>query len=284
LTTTLPEAPAAAPDMVPLPYRVIDRTAECRDTVTFTLEPAAEAVAAPLPGQFLMLWAPGLGEVPISIAGLPGADRVMHTVRAVGAATTALCEAEVGAVLGVRGPFGTTWPMARATGRDVVIVAGGIGLAPVRPVVRAILADRAAYGRVSLIVGARTAHDLLYRQALDAWWREETIDVRTTVDTPCSHWTTGSVGVVTSELRRVPIDGPSTVAMVCGPEVMMRIVGSALVDRGVPADRIAVSMERNMQCGVGRCGHCQLGPLLICRDGPVLPWSQVADLMGVPEL
>jgi anaerobic sulfite reductase subunit B len=284
LTTTLPEAPAAAPDMVPLPYRVIDRTAECRDTVTFTLEPAAEAVAAPLPGQFLMLWAPGLGEVPISIAGLPGADRVMHTVRAVGAATTALCQAEVGAVLGVRGPFGTTWPMARATGRDVVIVAGGIGLAPVRPVVRAILADRAAYGRVSLIVGARTAHDLLYRQALDAWWREETIDVRTTVDTPCSHWTTGSVGVVTSELRRVPIDGPSTVAMVCGPEVMMRIVGSALVDRGVPADRIAVSMERNMQCGVGRCGHCQLGPLLICRDGPVLPWSQVADLMGVPEL
>ena len=284
MTTTLREAPAAAPDMVPLPYRVIDRTAECRDTVTFTLEPAAGAVAAPVPGQFLMLWAPGLGEVPISIAGLPGADRVVHTVRAVGATTTALCAAEVGTVLGVRGPFGTSWPMAQAAGQDVVIVAGGIGLAPVRPVVHAILADRSAYGRVSLIVGARTAHDLLYRQALDSWWREEIIDVRTTVDTPCSHWTTGSVGVVTTELRRVPIDGPATVAIVCGPEVMMRIVGSALVDRGVPADRIAVSMERNMQCGLGRCGHCQLGPLLICRDGPVLPWSSVEELMGVPEL
>lgn len=284
MTTVLPDAPLAATDMVPLPYRVAEAHPECRDTVTVTLEPVAEAVTQPSPGRFLMLWAPGVGEVPISIAGLPGDDRLVHSVRAVGAATTALCAAEPGTVIGVRGPFGTAWPMAQAVGGDVVIVAGGIGLAPVRPVVQAILADRAAYRRVSLIVGARTAHDLLYRPALDAWWREEIIDVRTTVDTPCSHWTTGSVGVVTSELRRVPIDGPATVAMVCGPEVMMRIVGAALVDRGVPADRIAVSAERNMQCGVGRCGHCQLGPLFICRDGPVLPWASVADALGVAEL
>jgi anaerobic sulfite reductase subunit B len=284
LTTALPDATATAPDMLPLPYRVVDRSVECRDTVTFTLAPVAEAVPYPLPGQFLMLWAAGLGEVPISIAGLPGGGRVEHTVRAVGATTSALCAAGPGAVVGVRGPFGTAWPMAAARSRDVVIVAGGIGLAPVRPVVRSILADRAAFGRVSLIVGARTPHDLLYRDALDAWWRDEVIDVRTTVDTPCSHWTTGSVGVVTTELRRVAINGPSTVAMVCGPEVMMRFVAAALVDRGVPADRIAVSMERNMQCGIGRCGHCQLGPLLLCRDGPVLPWASVRPLLGVAEL
>jgi NAD(P)H-flavin reductase len=270
--------------MVPLPYRVVDRIAECRDTVTFTLEPVADAVPNPEPGQFLMLWAAGLGEVPISIAGLPGDDRVRHTVRAVGATTSGLCAVEPGSVIGVRGPYGTAWPIAAARGGDVVIVAGGIGLAPVRPVVEAILAHRAAYGRVSLIVGARTAHDLLYREALDTWWREEIIDVRTTVDTPCSHWTTGSVGVVTTELRPVAIDGPATTAMVCGPEVMMRIVGAALVDRGVPADRVAASLERNMQCGIGRCGHCQLGPLFICRDGPVLPWSSVHELLGVPEL
>lgn len=284
MTTALTHPSTAARDMVPLPYRVIGRTAECRDTVTFTLEPVAEAVASPEPGQFLMLWAAGLGEVPISVAGLPGHGRVTHTVRAVGATTSALCAAEPRAVIGVRGPFGTAWPMATARGRDLVIVAGGIGFAPVRPVIEAILADRAAYGRVSLIVGARTAHDLLYREALDTWWREEIIDVRTTVDTPCSHWTTGSVGVVTTELRRVPIDGAATIAMVCGPEVMMRIVGAALVDRGVPADQVAVSMERNMQCGIGRCGHCQLGALFICRDGPVLPWSSVHDLLGAPEL
>lgn len=284
MTTALHDAPLAAPDMVPLAYRVAERHSECRDTVTVTLEPVADAVTQPSPGQFLMLWAPGVGEVPISIAGLPGDDRLVHSVRAVGATTTALCAAEPGTVIGVRGPFGTAWPMDQAVGGDVVIVAGGIGLAPVRPAVQAILADRAAYGRVSLIVGARTPHDLLYRSALDAWWRKEIIDVRTTVDTPCSHWTTGSVGVVTSELRRVPIDGPATVAMVCGPEVMMRIVGAALVDRGVPADRIAVSAERNMQCGVGRCGHCQLGPLFICRDGPVLPLASVAAALGVAEL
>ena len=284
MTTALHDAPAAAPDMVPLPYRVVDRTAECRGTVTFTLQPEGRAVRSPEPGQFLMLWAAGLGEVPISIAGLPGDDGVRHTVRAVGSATSALCAAEPGAVIGVRGPFGTAWPMADARGRDVVIVVGGIGFAPVRPVVEAILADRATYGRVSLIVGARSAHDLPYRDALDTWWREEVIDVRTTVDTPCSHWTTGSVGVVTTELRRVAIDGAATMAMVCGPEVMMRIVAAVLVDRGVPPDRVAVSMERNMQCGIGRCGHCQLGPLFICRDGPVLPWSSVEHLLGVPEL
>ena len=284
MTTLLHDAPDAARDMVPRPYRIAERWDECRDAVTFALEPVADAVPQPLPGQFLMLWAPGLGEVPISVAGLPDGDRVVHTIRAVGATTTALCRAELGAHIGVRGPFGTPWPMAAARGRDVVIVAGGIGLAPVRPVVHAILAERASFGRVALIVGARTAHDLLYREELDTWWREEIIDVRTTVDTPCSHWTTGSVGVVTTELRRVAIEGPATIAMVCGPEVMMRFVGAALTDRGVAAERLAVSMERNMQCGIGRCGHCQLGPRFICRDGPVLPWASVEGLLGVAEL
>ncbi len=284
MTAALPDAPLAADPMLPNQYRVVDSAAETRDAVTFTLEPVHSILPQPLPGQFMMLWAPGVGEVPISVAGLPGRDRLVHTVRAVGATTTALCRLQPGSIVGVRGPFGTAWPMAAARSGDVVIVAGGIGLAPVRPVVQAILAERTAYRRVALIVGARTVHDLLYRDALDTWWREEIIDVHTTVDSPCSHWTTGSVGVVTAELRRVPIDGPSTLAMVCGPEVMLRFVGAALVDRGVPADRIAVSLERNMQCGIGRCGHCQLGPAFLCRDGPVLPWTSVGELLEVNEL
>jgi len=270
--------------MLPVPYRLLDRMPETRDTVTLTLEPVDEALPPPQPGQFAMLWAYGVGEVPISVAGLPGARRVEHTVRDVGRVTAALCRYTPGDIIGVRGPFGHPWPLESARGHDVVIVAGGIGLAPVRPVVQAILAERAAYGEVSLIVGARTAHDLLYREALDAWWREEVIDVRTTVDTPCSHWHTGSVGVVTQELHRVPITGAATVALVCGPEVMMRVVGATLVDRGVPAEQIAVSLERNMECGIGQCGHCQLGATLICRDGPVLPWASVHDLLGVSEL
>ncbi len=270
--------------MLPTLYRTVERRPECRDTVTLTLEPMQDAVTQPQPGQFAMLWARGVGEVPISFAGLPADGRLVHTVRSVGPVTGALCRCEPGDIVGVRGPFGAHWPMAAARGRDIIIVAGGIGLAPVRPVVDSILADRAAYGRVSVIVGARTAHDLLYRAALDAWWRDEIIDVRTTVDTPCSHWRMGSVGVVTGELRRVPVDGSATVAMVCGPEVMMRIVAAALTDRGVPRDRIWMSMERNMQCAIGHCGHCQLGARFVCLDGPVTTWESAQPLLEVAEL
>lgn len=273
----------AADPMLPTMYRIAQRTRESRHTVTVMLAPTGPPIPTPRPGQFAMLWAWGVGEVPISLAGLPGDDTLLHTLRDVGPVTAALCRYDTGDLVGVRGPLGTPWPLDAARGGDVVIVAGGIGLAPVRPVVLSILADRAAYGRVSLIVGARTVHDLLYRGELDRWWREGDIDVRTTVDTPCSHWR-GSVGVVTQELRRVPIDAPRTVAMICGPEVMMRLVGAALMDLGVPGRQVHLSLERNMQCGIGQCGHCQLAGRFVCIDGPVCTWAEVQGLLRVAEL
>lgn len=264
--------------LLPYAYRVVSRRPETADTVTLELSPVGEAIRSALPGQFCMLWAPGVGEVPISFAELPGP---VHTVRAVGPVTEALARCQPGDLIGVRGPFGTGWPQDRE--RDLVLVAGGIGLAPLRPVVLDALARRADYGRVALVVGARSSHDLVFRSELDGWWREGVIEVRTTVDAPCSHWPTGAVGVVTRELQRVRIDPDRTTALLCGPEVMMRIVAADLRDRGMAPQNIHASLERNMQCGIGRCGHCQLGALMICRDGPVFSWDRVEAVLGVAQ-
>jgi NAD(P)H-flavin reductase len=164
-----------------------------------------------------------------------------------------------------------------------VIVAGGIGLAPLRPVVHAVLADREAFGRVSLVVGSRTEQELLFRAELDGWWHGRAIDVRTIVDRSSPGWS-GSVGVVTGELVGLAVDPLRTRAMVCGPEVMMRVVAQHLTDRDVPAAAIEVSVERNMQCAVKTCGHCQIGPFFACTDGPVLTWDVVESLLTVREL
>jgi NAD(P)H-flavin reductase len=269
--------------MTPVPYRVAGRIAETTDTVTLSLAPIGDAVI-PRPGQFVMLYAPGVGEVPISTSGVPGDDGVLtHTIRGVGAVSRALAGLEVGNVVGVRGPFGTTWPVDSARSGDLVVVAGGIGLAPLRPAIREVLADRDAFGRVSVLVGARTPADLLYGEELAAWRARLDVDVLVTVDAATPAWH-GRVGLVTALIPAADLDGKSAVALVCGPEVMMTFVARALLDRGLAAERIWVSTERNMRCGLGHCGHCQLGPLLLCRDGPVVRWSHVAPLMGVREL
>jgi NAD(P)H-flavin reductase len=230
-----------------------------------------------------MVHAFGIGEVPISLSGPPASagDRVVLTVRSVGAVTEAICQAELGAVLGLRGPFGNSWPVAEAAGGDVVVVAGGIGLAPLRPVVRHVLARRADYGAVSVLYGARTPGDLLYTNELDAWG--STVNVELTVDAAGAGWL-GRVGVVPQLVARAPFDAEEATAFVCGPEVMMHFTVEALRERGVPDERILLSLERDMRCGVGLCGHCQLGPSLICRDGPVYPQAEVGHLMEVREL
>lgn len=275
----------AIPDpMRPLLYVVVANEPAARATVTLTLEPVGGSIEPVDAGQFNMLWAWGFGEVPISVSGLPTDGRLVHTIRDVGPVTKSLCASQAGDVIGVRGPFGVGWPVESARGHDVVIVAGGIGLAPIRPVVHKILAQREAFGHVTLVVGARNAHDLLYRDELDSWWRERRIRVRTIVDEPCSHWTAGSVGIVTHELHRVEVNGPNTAAMLCGPEVMMRIVGGHLLDEGVHGERISVSLERNMQCGIGLCGHCQLAGRFVCVDGPVFSWGTAQPLLAVREL
>jgi anaerobic sulfite reductase subunit B len=268
--------------MVPLPYRVTARRQETADTATLTLEPVGAPMTPPAPGQFSMVYAFGVGEVPISVSGSTGTGQIVHTLRAVGAVTRALHNAPVGAVLGLRGPFGTTWGLPAPAGADLVIVGGGIGLAPLRPVVRHALDRRERYRRVVVLVGARTPADLLYADSYDAW-RAGGADVRVTVDRDDPGWT-GHVGVVTTLMADLGVDPFDTVAFVCGPEVMMRFAARRLMSLGVPAARVRVSLERNMRCGVALCGHCQLGGLLVCRDGPVVGYDAAEPLMMVKEL
>ena len=281
-------APRVGPTPVgttlPRPFRVADLRRDTDDTVTMDLR-AVDGDGLPFaPGQFTMLQAFGVGEVPISISGDPAQpERLVHTVRDVGGVTRALCAVDPGDVLGVRGAFGQGWGVTDGTGGDVVVVAGGIGLAPLRPAVLAILAHRDAYQRVSVLCGARTSSDVLYLDQLREWGTDHDLEVAVTVDRAPPSWT-GPVGVVTELIPRVSFDPGRTLALVCGPEVMMRYVADALLSRGVPPDRVRLSVERNMRCGVGLCGHCQLRDHLVCVHGPVFSLDRVRPHLGVPEL
>jgi NAD(P)H-flavin reductase len=274
-----------AEPMVPVAYRVVDRRVETGDSATLLMEPVGEALPPFEAGQFTMLYARGVGEVAISISGDPSVNggTLTHTIRDVGAVSKALHDAEPGAVIGARGPFGTTWDLDSAAGHDVVIVAGGVGLAPLRPVVLGALANRGAFRRVTLIAGARSPAEFLFRDQLSEWVARPDFDVEMTVDVPASDWT-GPVGFVTEPLARLPLDPDRTIAFLCGPEPMMRFSAEVLMGKNVPATSIRVSLERNMKCGVGLCGHCQLGPLLLCRDGPVIDYAQAEPLLIVREL
>ena len=229
-----------------------------------------------------MLYAFGAGEVPISVSGGGAAGRLGHTVRAVGATTTAICATEVGEQLGVRGPFGSSWPLEEAEGGDVVVVTGGIGLAPLRLAIEHLIANRDSYREVALLYGARSPDEMLFFSELQGW-REAGIDVKYTVDASAGDWE-GRVGLVTKLIPIAGFEGARTTAMICGPEVMMRFVSTALQDRGVPAERVHVSLERNMKCAVGHCGHCQLAHRFVCKDGPVFPVGRIETLLGVREL
>jgi NAD(P)H-flavin reductase len=269
--------------MVPEPFEVVSSRQDTGDTWTLELKACSEQPFTFAPGQFTMLSAAGAGEVPISISGDPDRpDRLVHTVRAVGLATEAICAAGPGRRLAVRGPFGRPWPVERAEGADVVIAAGGIGLAPLRPAILRLLARRPRYGRLILLYGARGPDQLLYLDELDAW-QSRGLEVWVTVDSAGPEWL-GHVGVVTRLVGRAGIDGPSSLVMSCGPEVMMRFAVAALRNTGIGEDRIFASMERNMQCGIGHCGHCQLGPTLVCRDGPVYRWRDIERWLMIREL
>lgn len=285
-------APPGVPSevMVPNPYRVLRRRVDvARDAVrgidevvTLDLEPVDTPLEPPVPGQFMMVWAPGVGEVPISVSTLSdsssGVCTVGVTIRAVGATTAALCASVPGDPVGLRGPFGRGWAEIDPD-RSAVVVAGGIGLAPVRLHLESLLAARRANAdkKVVLIVGARSPAEILYPEQLDDW--SQHFEVHLTVDRPSRGWT-GEVGLVTSTMARLGF-GPGSAAALCGPEVMMRLVAFDLVAAGVAPDSVEVSLERSMACAVAHCGRCQLGPVMLCRDGPVLQWSEAAALMGV---
>ncbi len=272
------KSPAGGPEpMLPVPFRVMGVRRETADTMTLSLKGDDPAGWKFAPGQFNMLYAYGVGEAPISISGDPARPETLtHTVRAVGKVSGAICRLKRGDTLGVRGPFGTHWPVAQAAGRDVVIVAGGLGLAPLRPAMYHILNHRAEYGNVELIYGARMPQDLLYRQELERWRGRFDLRVHVTVDAALSDWR-GNVGVVTALIPRARFDPAHTVALVCGPWVMMRFTVQELLRAGVEAENILVSMERNMKCGLGLCGHCQWGPFFICKDGPVFRFDRIKD-------
>ena len=281
-TATWAAAPSA---MSPVPYRLDSTVAENRDSATLRLAPVREPLNAPQPGEFMMMYAFGVGEIAISVSGVPTVSdaAITHTIRSVGAVSRTLHDAQRGTVIGMRGPFGTNWGLAEAVGRDLVIVAGGVGLAPLRPVVLGALAERNRFGRVTLIAGARSRDDFLFGEELQDWAQDGSLDVHLTVDVPVQGWP-GEVGFVTEPLRRVPLRSDRTTAFLCGPEPMMRNGANELIRKGLQPSDIRLSLERNMQCGIGWCGHCQLGPLLLCRDGPVVGYDVAEPLLRVKEL
>lgn len=271
--------------MRPVPYRVQRIRQETNDTFTLQLAPtngAGEFTFAP--GQFNMLYVFGVGEIPISISGDPRAPQTLvHTTRAVGAVTRAMRKLKRGAALGVRGPFGSRWPVERAEGSDVVIVAGGIGLAPLRPALYHLMAAREKYGRIVLLYGARTPDDILFKRELQDWRSHLDLEVYVTVDRATDGWK-GNVGVVTTLIPKAPFDPHSSIAFLCGPEVMMRFTIQELEKRGLRDENIFVSLERNMKCAVGFCGHCQFGPTFICKDGPVFRYDTIQSFFEKREV
>lgn len=271
--------------MLPDLYAVTQVHRETDDT--FTLELSQVIHRQPFrfaAGQFNMLYVHGIGEAPISISGDPGRpESLVHTTRAVGPVTRAMRSLKKGDVLGVRGPFGTGWPVEQAAGHDVLVVAGGIGLAPLRPTIYQLLANRDRYGKVVILYGTRTPIDIVFRKQIEAWRARLDIEVYVTVDRATDSWH-GNVGVVTKLIPKAPFDRTRTVAMICGPEIMMRFTALELEKRGVAADHIYVSMERNMKCGIGLCGHCQCGASFVCQDGPVFRYDAIQGRLSQREI
>jgi NAD(P)H-flavin reductase len=290
MATGLPEAPVAAArpgPFTPMVFHLVRRDQEAPDVVTLALQPGPGQTFEFAPGQFNMLTAFGAGEVPISISSAPGRGPLLHTIREVGAVTRALAQAPIGSPIGVRGPFGTDWGMDDFAQADAVVVAGGIGLAPLRGAIEVLL-ERvglpAGPRKVVVLVGARTPDQLIFGADLKTW-NYLGAEVATTVDMGTEGWK-GNVGVVTQLVRGAGFDAARTMALVCGPEVMMRFAIQALIERGVlpTSIRLRISLERNMQCGSGICGHCQLGPYILCRGGPVVTYPAASRLLSEAEL
>jgi NAD(P)H-flavin reductase len=278
-------AVVGADPMLPVPFRIEKLRHETVDTFTIELAPSQpNGGFSFLPGQFNMIYVFGVGEVPISISSDPrNAQTFQHTTRVVGSVTRSMGLLKRGDTLGVRGPFGTHWPVEAAEGRDVVIVTGGIGLAPLRPALYHLMAHREKFHKIVLLYGARTPEDILYRRELERWRSKFDLEIQVTVDRGTRDWR-GNVGVVTTMIGRAPFDPTNTVALACGPEVMMRFAVMEFQRRGLSSERIYLSMERNMKCAIGFCGHCQYGPTFICKDGPVFRFDRIEPIFGKAEI
>ncbi|MFH1303282.1 MAG: FAD/NAD(P)-binding protein [Planctomycetota bacterium] len=286
-STTGETADSQVNHWVPQTAVIREITPEVNDVATYQLALTDPAVAKAYrfqPGQFNMLYVPGAGESAISMSGDPESPEILaHTIRIAGNATRSIAAMKVGDTLGLRGPFGTSWPLEMCTGRDVILVAGGIGLPPLRPLIYRLLAERQQYGQLHLLYGARSPEMRLYTEEFPLW-AEGGLDVRETVDRSSPGWH-GNVGVVPSLLERLEAFDPAkSILLICGPDLMMRFTARAAMQRGMTAEQIWVSTERNMQCAVGLCGHCQLGPEFICKDGPVFRYDQILPYLKVEGL
>lgn len=282
-----PEPICGMDQWMPAPARILAVQTENFNTRTFRLQfvdPVLREQFRFAPGQFNMLYAPGVGEAAISISSDPARPGVIdHTIRVVGSVTRAVDAAGPGGLVGLRGPFGKPWPMKQMEGHNLVIVAGGIGLAPLRPVIYSILNERDRYRRVVLLYGCRTPEDRLYAHELEQWEDRGAIQVLVTVDNATAAWT-GPVGVVTNLLKRLRVSAQETIVLVCGPKILNRVAAWKFLQLHVPPSRVYVSLERNMNCGFGRCGHCQYDKFFVCRDGPVFCFADIADVFAKEEI
>jgi sulfhydrogenase subunit gamma (sulfur reductase) len=267
------------------PATILDRRQEAEGIYSFRLrltDPEAQSRFRFTPGQFNMLYLFGVGEVAISLVSDPDVrDSFAHTVRTAGRVTTSLVHLEPGETFGVRGPFGQGWPMELARGKDLLFVTGGLGCAPVAGAIDYVFRRREDYGAVKILHGVKHPHDLLYRDRFEAWRAHPNTEVYLASDQPAKAWRY-HVGVVTDLFEDVRFDPDRTVAMMCGPEIMMRLASRTLIRRGIPSTAVYVSLERHMECGIGLCGHCQLGPFFICKDGPVMRYDRVMRFLGLP--
>ncbi len=285
MTQTTHTHTASADPMLPHWATITHKQAETPGVATYTLEfqaPSLRQSYAFAPGQFNMLYLPGIGEVAISISSDPGTpENLLHTIREAGNVTQAIERLKVGDQIGVRGPYGSAWPVESAQDRDLIFVAGGIGLAPLRPAIYHVIRHREKYGKVIILSGARSPEDMLYHDEFDTW-SEHDIEVIPTVDRADESWG-GRVGVVPMLFYSLRPDPRHTTVFTCGPEIMMRFVAYEALARRIPKERIFVSLERNMKCAVGFCGHCQYGPTFLCKEGPVLNFAQIEPFYNVEE-
>jgi NAD(P)H-flavin reductase len=276
-----PEPICGMDSWMPVPARVLDVRQENFNTRTFKMQFSIEEVRRRYrfsPGQFNMIYVPGVGEAAISMSSHPERTEVLeHTIRTVGSVTRAVERLGPGGLVGLRGPFGKGWPMEALRGNDVVIVAGGIGIAPLRPVIYWLLDHRDWCRRVVLLYGCRTPEDRVFADELEQWEREGAIEVLVTVDNATGEWF-GPVGVVPHLLRRIKVSATRTIVLVCGPKILNRVAAWSFLQLHVPPEQVYVSLERNMNCGFGRCGHCQFGAKFVCTDGPVFSFADVADI------
>ena len=263
-------------------YQVKSVTSETNDTFTLCLSPKGEKIGSFFPGQFNMLYLFGYGEVPISISGDPlHEEELAHTIRAVGAVTQAMQRLKKRDEIGVRGPFGTHWPLNKKE-CDVLIIAGGIGFAPLRPVLFYLAAHREHYKKKTVLYGTRSPEDILYKNEIDQW-KEQGIEIQVTVDRADANWK-GNVGVVTTLIGNHLTSPKNTLVLVCGPEIMIKFAIHELMRAETQESDIYVSLERNMQCAIGFCGHCQYGPYFLCKDGPIFSYEQLKDWLMIKEL